>query len=303
MDSAYHRLARTERYRWWKPLLEILLAVALVYLLAIVVVVPVLLLTGFARGGAAGLIILGLSIAVALPAAILAARMTGRPWRTLLSVDGRLRGRWLTVCLLIAVGENLVGIITVAAFGALGYPLDPEPRAWVGWRQFAPLAIAVLLVIPLQAAAEEFLFRGSLMQAFGAWVRPAWFAILLSSVAFGLAHGLPLPGFVWSTAFGLVLAWVTVRTGGLEAAIALHQVNNVSYFLIEAAGGRGDRWVSEMNTDIRWTSTLAGVAFCVLYGLVIARLHAVQVRAVRADAIEPLTLPAAVPAAVDDLPA
>jgi membrane protease YdiL (CAAX protease family) len=240
---------------------------------------------------------------VLLPAAILAARTTRRPWRSLISVDGRLRGRWFAVCLLIAVGENLVGIITVAAFGALGYPLGPEPRAWVGWRQFAPLAIAVLLVIPLQAAAEEFLFRGSLMQALGAWVRPAGFAILLSSVAFGLAHGLPLPGFVAITAFGLVLAWVTVRTGGLEAAIAPHQVNNVSYFLLEAAGGRGDRWVSELHTDIRWSSTLAGVAFCVLYGLVIARLHGRQFPPVGELAVEPLTAPTEVPVALDDLPA
>jgi membrane protease YdiL (CAAX protease family) len=274
MHPAYHRLARTERYRWWKPLVELLLVVVLVFLLAIAVVAPALFLTRFANDGAAGLITLGLSIAVAIPAALLAARMTGRPWRALFSVDGRLRGRWFAVCLLVAVGETLVGLIAVNTFCALGY--GPDPGAWVGWSEFAPLAISVMAVIPLQAAAEEVFFRGTLMQALGAWVRPAWFAILISSLAFGLLHMLPLAGLAWVTALGLVAGWLTVRTGGLEAAIALHAVNNVSNFLLEAASGRGDRWVTEMNADVRWSSTLFGVMFFVLYGFVIARLHAEQ---------------------------
>ena len=299
----YHRLARTERYRWWKPLVELLLVVALVFVLSFVVVGPVLLLTRFARDGPAGLITWGLSIAVALPATLVAARLGGRSWGTLLSVDGRFRRRWFASCLLIAVAQNVAGMGTATALAALGHPLSPEPGPGVGWREFAPLAISVLGVIPLQAAAEEFLFRGTLLQALGAWVRPAWFAILLSSVAFGLAHALPLAGFVWVTTFGLVAAWLTVRTGGLEASIALHAVHNVSFFLFEAAYGRGDRWMTERNVDVWWSWTIAAAALAVLYALVIARLHAAQVPAVREDAVEPSGPPAEEPAAIEDVPA
>lgn len=286
MDSAYLRLARTERYRWWKPILELLLVVVFLVLLWIVVLVPTLALAGPADDGVPGLMKLGVSIAVALPATLLAARLTGRPWRTLLSVDGRFRGRWFASCLLIALAQTVVGVGAATALAALGLPLSPEPGPWVGWREFAPLAISVLGVIPLQAAAEEFLFRGTFMQALGAWVRPAWFAILVSSVAFGLAHALPLAGFVWITTLGLVAAWLTVRTGGLEASIALHAVNNVSFFLFEAAYGRGDRWITELNVDVRWSATFAGAVLTALYGLVIARLHARQGAAVRNRAVE-----------------
>lgn len=189
----YHRLARTERYRWWKPLVELVLVVLLVFLLSIVVVLPVFVLVRGGNDGASGLIRLGISIAILLPATLLAARMTGRPWRTLLSVENRLRGRWFAICLAIALAEALLSTGAAVAFAMLGHPLGPASGAWIGWRQFAPLAISVALVIPLQAAAEEFLFRGTLIQALGAWVRPPWLAILLSGLGFGLVHGLPPP--------------------------------------------------------------------------------------------------------------
>ena len=277
-QPAYHRLARTERYRWWKPLVELGLVVICVFVLSLVVAMPLLVLVGPEQDGAAGILALGIGIAVLLPATLLAASLTPRPWRTLLSVDHRLRGRWFLVCLATAAAWTLVATAGAIACDALGYPLGPAPGAWVGWRGFAPLAISVLMVIPLQAAAEEFLFRGTVMQALGAWVRPAWFAIVLSSLAFGLVHALPLAGFVSITTFGLVAAWLTVRTGGLEAAIALHAVNNVAFFLLEAATGRGDRWITELNVERGWSATLVDVALAALYGAAIAWLDARQRR-------------------------
>jgi ascorbate-specific PTS system EIIC-type component UlaA len=38
-------------------------------------------------------------------------------------------------------------------------------------------------------------------------------------------------------AFGAVMGWLAVRTGGLEAAIALHVINNMLAFGISAAAG------------------------------------------------------------------
>ena len=270
----YHRLSRTARYRWWKPLVEVVVWLVLSFLLLVVVVVPVDLATGSVANGAQGLALVGLSLAILMPAAFLAARITGRPWRGLLGVDGRLRWRWLGLCLAVALAQVVVQSAIEVAVAWLGHPVTPTRGAWVGWARFAPLALVVVAAIVPQAAAEEIVFRGTLVQALGAWVRPPWFAILVSSVLFGLAHWLPLAGFVSTAAFGLVAAWLTIRTGGLEAAIALHVARNVSWFLFDAATGRSDRWVTEMFSDVSWGATLIDVPLAVLAAAVIAAVHA-----------------------------
>jgi uncharacterized protein len=270
----FHRLARTERYRWWKPLVEIALFLPLVVVLWLVAVLPLFLALGQGSDGVAGIVVAGGLIAVTLPAALLAARVVRGGWRTLLSVDRRIRWRWLALCLAVAVGEGVLSAIADAVFAALGAPLGPPPGAWVGWPRFAPLAVAVMVAIVPQAIAEEVVFRGTVLQALGAWVRPAWFAILVSSVVFAEGHEWSLPSFVATSVFGLVLGWLTVRTGGLEAAIALHVLHNVSFFLTWAATGRSDRWITESGVDVRWNAALVDVALAVLYGLAIAMLDA-----------------------------
>jgi membrane protease YdiL (CAAX protease family) len=277
----YHRLARTERYRWWKPILELVLCSLFVCLLWIVAVVPLFIVVGPQEDGAAGLIVLGAAIAVLLPAAFLAARIARGRWRTLLSVDGHLRWRWFALCLAVALAEGVLSAGAEALFSALGSPLGATRGEWVGWARFVPLAVTVVVAIVPQAAAEEVVFRGTLLQALGAWVHPTWFPILLSSVAFGLMHGLSLPLFVATATLGLVCAWLTIRTGGLEAAVALHVLHNVSFFLAEAATGGSDRWITEINVDVRWSATVVDVALVGLYGLAIARLHSQRVLALR----------------------
>ena len=88
--------------------------------------------------------------------------------------------------------------------------------------------LVIVILTPLQAAGEEFAFRGYLMQAFGGLFSSPVIAVALSSVLFALAHGLAqdLPVFVDRLAFGLVAGALVVLTGGLEAAIAMHVLNN-----------------------------------------------------------------------------
>jgi membrane protease YdiL (CAAX protease family) len=45
-----------------------------------------------------------------------------------------------------------------------------------------------LLLVPFQAAAEEYLFRGWLLQAFGAFMRTPWPGILIGAAAFTALH-------------------------------------------------------------------------------------------------------------------
>ncbi|UOY01476.1 CPBP family intramembrane glutamic endopeptidase [Blastococcus sp. PRF04-17] len=96
---------------------------------------------------------------------------------------------------------------------------------------------------PLQSAAEEYLFRGYLSQAITGWFRRpgagAVVAGLVTAAVFSVAH-VPAdwPTFLDRFAFGLAASAVVWLTGGLEAAIVLHAVNNVLVFVL--AGSLGD---------------------------------------------------------------
>ena len=87
--------------------------------------------------------------------------------------------------------------------------------------------IVIVLLTPLQAAGEEYAFRGYLTQAFGGLFRSRVAAVLLPAVLFALAHGAQdAPVFVDRLAFGIVAGILVIATGGLEAGIAMHVLNN-----------------------------------------------------------------------------
>ncbi|MGV2902075.1 lysostaphin resistance A-like protein, partial [Microbacterium sp. AGC62] len=142
---------------------------------------------------------------------------------------GRLRMGWLGRSLLLALAVFVVYfavVLGVAAATGEAIVVDfSHPALWV-------MVLLVLLLIPLQAAAEEYVFRGYLMQLVGGWLRHPAFAILLPVPLFVLGHGYDIWGAASVGMFAIVAAWLTWRTGGLEAAISLHIVNNALIFLL-----------------------------------------------------------------------
>src|ERR1700716_2525486 len=76
------------------------------------------------------------------------------------------------------------------------------------------------------------------MQAVGAFVRSPLVAVLVTTILFTMAHGIwpwQSPAlFLDRFAFGLVAAFLVIRTGGLEASIAAHAANNVVTFVFAA---------------------------------------------------------------------
>ena len=96
--------------------------------------------------------------------------------------------------------------------------------------QDVAIAVVILFTTPLQAVGEEYVFRGYLMQALGS-LFGTWVAVIAPALLFALAHGLQnFPLFFDRFAFGLVAGYLVVRTGGLEAGIALHVLNNYVAF-------------------------------------------------------------------------
>jgi CAAX amino terminal protease family. len=97
-----------------------------------------------------------------------------------------------------------------------------------------PLILISVLLIPFQAAFEEILFRGYLMQGFTVLFRNRFFPLIMTSILFGLMHGMNPEvkafGF-WAmfpqyVLFGLIFGIMTILDDGLEAAIGAHAANN-----------------------------------------------------------------------------
>jgi uncharacterized protein len=246
---------RSRDWAWWRPLLGLFL-LAVVYL-ALAVVTAVAGVLGLLAGGVDPgalpdlavdqltdpwvLLLVNVSLIVAIPCVWMAwavAHGMRRGWSS--SVLARLRRRLFVPYTLMALGTLGVGIgLSVLVTFTVGDEEVTGPVSSLGW-----LLVVVLLTTPLQSAAEEYVFRGYLSQAIAGWIRApqagAVVAAVLSALLFAAAHGSQdLLTFLDRFAFGLAASAVVWLTGGLEAAIALHAVNNVLVFVLAGTLGEG----------------------------------------------------------------
>lgn len=186
---------------------------------------------------------LGLAVLIPIAFGLVAVVHKGNP-RLLWSVEGRLRWRLLASSLVAAV-------VVLVALIALQMATTSGPVTWSPQDQWAVFLLVVLVTSPLQAMAEEVFFRGYLMQAFGSMVAAPWFGIVTSAFVFAVFHaGQNAPLFAVRMVFGMIAGWLVWRTGGLEAGIAAHTVNNVLAFALAAFTGS----ISQVKatTQISW---------------------------------------------------
>ncbi|MFV0452330.1 MAG: lysostaphin resistance A-like protein [Propioniciclava sp.] len=172
---------------------------------------------------------LGLATLIPIAAALLLFLHHVRPGY-LSSVQGRIRWRWFGVTLGVAAACLAVILLAqnLTAPGGPRWGITPQDS----WLAFVAV---MLLTTPFQAAAEEYFFRGYLIQAFGSLVANPWFGIITSSAVFTLFHSSTDPALIVDRfAFGILAGMLVVATGGLEAAIAAHVVNNVASFALAA---------------------------------------------------------------------
>src|SRR6266446_5060675 len=147
-----------------------------------------------------------------------------RPWRSLVAPDLSIDWRRL------AIG----GGVQLAILGgelALLHALSGWP-----WR-FAiaaglPFFLLAVLLIPLQSASEELLFRGYLTQALGRIVRSRILIAATVGALFGVLHlnthgPLTMPSFF---VLSLIFSLVSLRDDRLELAIGGHAATNLFAF-------------------------------------------------------------------------
>jgi membrane protease YdiL (CAAX protease family) len=232
-------------------------------------------------------IFLGINVGLAamIPLAWFCIRVVhGMRPRWLSSVVPKIRWRFFFACL----GPAVVALIVQLVVGSLvpGGDSDMTGTLKHFTASTATFALVVLLTTPLQAAGEEYLFRGYGMMAVGSLFPRSreqlgkWVAIGVTAVLFALAHGSQnFPLFFDRLGFGLVAAWLVTRTGGIEAGLALHVLNNfLAFGFALAFGDLGD---ALSVTDASWWQivvTLAQSAVFAVLVVLLARKMGVQNR-------------------------
>ncbi len=251
------RMKEHERYRWWKPIVAFLLACLLFVLFTGIAFFAIgfsgapspigaLLeqsetltadelmqqgLESLAESGLGISLLLG-SVILLLPAiwiAMNATRLGGL--KTLSSVEGHLRwkriGRLIVPAFLIFAVGNLAEL-AIASILSGEMPAFSLPSL--------SYILAILILVPFQSAAEEYAYRGFLMQSFGSWI-PVTAIPLLQALIFMGSHTYNVWGLISILAFGLIAGILALKTGGLETSIVFHAMNNICAFLVSAAVG------------------------------------------------------------------
>lgn len=177
----------------------------------------------------------------------------GIPAGSLHSIAGRFRyavfGRSL-----LAFGPFVVVIMSI------GFLTPEKTISWTTADLVAFFVISMLL-IPLAAAGEEYGIRGFMFRIVGSWTKGpisgAALGVIVTTVVFSFFHGTLDPYLLGSYLLLFsTLAIITWRTGGLEVAVMLHSVYNLSALVLSvtlhqdlgaALSGRGQAVGSFIN--------------------------------------------------------
>jgi membrane protease YdiL (CAAX protease family) len=162
-------------------------------------------------------------IALMIPCAWLGLIIYGQRPRWLSSVTGRLRWGWMF---------RLMGLIAIPYLAMQAFDAVGGAFTGLSWRPYSLfMIIVVLLTTPLQCAGEEYGTRGlinRLLGSYGSARISFWIGAIGSSAVFMLLHAAQDPYLnAFYFTFGMTACWMAWRTGGLEASIAMHVVNNV----------------------------------------------------------------------------
>lgn len=251
-SSNYHRqFAAQPGHRWFSPILTVALAAVFYGVAVLVQFASIFIWALFAVGDAgfdavadrffdfnsvSGVVFGLINVILMWPAVELATRCVYRRWFSSMISIGRgmrwgLFGRYLLLALPVWVVCGFVMVLF--SDGATG-----NLTSGVVWNgHVLGMLIALLLLVPIQATTEEIAFRGLAMNVIGGWLRhPAW-AVLIPVPFFVFGHDYDVPGLIDVGIFAVIVGTLTIITGGLEAGIAFHVVNNLFAFILGVLAG------------------------------------------------------------------
>lgn len=131
-------------------------------------------------------------------------------------------------------------------FVAINLALALLPAAWMtDYSEYMDVllsdgllpAVSIVLMGPL---AEELMFRG-VIQTRLARAMPAWIAVVLQAVLFGVTHGTPIQ-MAYVFLIGLALGFLRSRTGSILPGFAAHAAFNAMNDPLGLFSGAGGGW-------------------------------------------------------------
>lgn len=153
-----------------------------------------------------------------------------RPFPTLISADGSVNYNRLFKGFFVWVLVSVIPIPIDYFLNSQNYVFTFNPTQW-----FLLLPIALILT-PIQTSAEEFFFRGYLLQGLGLITRQSFVLMIVSSLLFAVPHFANPEmqrGAVWLAliylGFGVFLALITLKDNRLELALGVHAANNLRF--------------------------------------------------------------------------
>ena len=258
-------------YRWFRPLITggLFIAFNFIFQLILVLVLSAVPGWGLARimeissGGydsfdvhtALGVLVTLGSAAVMIPALALANLISGG--RTFRSYSSS-RGGWNYQIFFRCLAASLVVVAIPVAIDYIFF------AGRVSAVKFTLPGIILLTILgPLQCIAEEYAFRGILMQAVGSWIRFPPLAILVSALVFASMHPYNKIGVAEIFISGCIFGFVAWRGHGIEVSSALHIANNMAIFYCVGFG------FGQITSEETIQECVFSVTLYVIYALII----------------------------------
>lgn len=258
MNRSYLDIARQGRNSWWRYLLGILVIIFLwliVGSLVALIFATILITIPLAQGGwqpeavqqqlQAQLQVflntpsVGAYVSFNIPSIffclgifLVVKLLHRRAFRTLISADGSVNFKRL-------LGGFFVWLLVSLIPIPLDYLLNPQNYVFsfnlVQWFLLLPVA---LILTPIQTSAEEFFFRGYLLQGLALITKQPFVLIFVTSLLFAIPHFANPEmqrGAVWLALYyfscAVFFAFVTLKDNRLDLALGIHAANNLRCLL------------------------------------------------------------------------
>ena len=231
--SDFIRLPETfENYRWYKPILVFIIATVIYVILTLMLTAVFEVAYGehftvsVLNGGyevmnsELGQIFSDLGIIIIIPSLYIASKIVkDRPFSSYVSSRGgwnyRLYFKAMVIPLIIYIIFEVISFVFSGADGKNHFSIG--------------FFIACLILVPLQCIAEEYLYRGLIMQTFGSWFKIPVLAVVLQAIVFGLIHGYNSLGNISIVISGLLMGILAWKSNGIEVSSAMHTANNIIF--------------------------------------------------------------------------
>ena len=256
-----------ENYAWYKPLIVIIITFFIMLVLGGAIIAVTYMVGGvdLARTVMSGtyeglnsalpIIISDLILIVFIPSLYLASKIVNdRPFSSYSSS----RGGWNFKLYFKALIIPLIMYIIYQG-------IDSALTGAKGTSQISIMfLIAICIFVPLQSIAEEFMFRGFLLQTFGSWFKIPVLAIVIQAIIFALFHGYNSFGLLGVLFMGIIYGFFAWKTNGIEVSSAIHTANNFTVGLFIMLGLHASTSTPQLGS-VAGTIIFEIILFIVLY--------------------------------------